>query len=62
MNKTKRSRRTVIENKPVVMHWGKGSTRIAEWEVQTAGCKMDFKGVLYHVGNIAYIVISVDGV
>ena len=33
-----------------------------EWGVQTAGCKMDFKGVLYHVGNIAYIVISVDGV
>ena len=40
VNKTKRSRLTVIENKPVVMHWEKGSTRTGEQEVEATGWKI----------------------
>ena len=35
---------------------GRGNIRAGEWEVQTIGCKTDYKDVLYNTGNIANIL------
>ena len=41
---------------------GKGIIRVREWEVQTIGCKIGYKNVLYNMGTIDNVVITVNGV
>ena len=36
--------------------WGRGCIGVEEWEVQTIGCKMGYKDVLYNMGNITNIL------
>ena len=37
----------------IVGRRGRGNIRVGEWEVQTTGCKIGYKDVLYNMGNIA---------
>lgn len=47
-------RLTNIGNKLVVTsREGEGQHRLEEWEVQTTGCKVSYKDVLYNMRNTA---------
>ena len=35
---------------------GGSNIGVEEWDVQTIGCKIGYKDVLYNTGNIAYIL------
>ena len=60
VNITKKKRLTDIENKLVVTseerEVGRGNLGVGEWEVQTLGCKIGYKDVLYSTENIANIL------
>ena len=54
---TKKSRLQDIENKLVVTSGeGRGTIGAGEWEVQTIGCKVGYRDVLYNMGNTANIL------
>ena len=57
VNIQKRSRLTDVEKKLAVTSEEEGQYRGGGgWKVQTTGCKMGYKDVLYNTGNIANIL------
>ena len=58
MNITKKKQTHRYREQTIGYQWGGGRGIIAlgEWEVQTIGCKISHKGVLYNTGNIANIL------
>ena len=53
-----KKKKTDIDNKVAVTcgEGARGNIRVGEWELQTIGCKLGYKVVLYNMGNIARIL------
>ena len=56
MNRTKKKQTHRYREQTSGYQWGRGNKWVGEWEVQTFGCKIGYKDILYNTGDIGNIL------